>query len=390
MRLFLINFILLSSIGHLFTQQESSEKDNVFSIDSSRIGLVFLTEASYVGDFVHNFTGGFNRGSAYLGMANIQISFETGMIGLWEGGEFFISGTSTHGGTPSGELFGDFHIASNIEAGEHTFLQELWYAHSFESLEITIGLQDLNAKFVVNEMADSFLNSSFGIPSLISDNIPVPVFPLTAIGITAGYEINEHFTIQAALFDGLPDNFENNRYNINWRLDSRDGIQLFSELHYSTTINELPGIYKAGYYYHTHFFSGNLDGAESINKPKDNFGIYFLADQILYSKNEKNIGAFLQTAVSPQNKNSHNYYFGGGISFSGFISDAGEFGFAIAHAGFSGISKKEETTIELNYKIQLTDNFFIQPDAQYIINPAGADLDLDNALGAFIRFGIDF
>ena len=44
-----------------------------------------------------------------------------------------------------------------------------------------------------------------------------------------------------------------------------------------------------------------------------------------------------------------------------------------------------ETAIELTYSAQLTDNFRIQPDIQYIINP-GTDPSLKNALVVGVRF----
>jgi porin len=188
-------------------QQQSpfGEADSSFSINNIKI---FTHEASYIGDVIGNVSGGKKTGALFLGMANIKIGFETKNLGLWKGGEFFLNGASTHGGTPSEKLLGDFQVASNIEAGNHTYLHELWYKHSFETFEIVIGLQDLNAEFVTSEYAGSFINSSFGIPSLIADNIPVPIFPLTALGIAGKFKISEDVAIQAAIFDGLPEDFE--------------------------------------------------------------------------------------------------------------------------------------------------------------------------------------
>lgn len=51
---------------------------------------------------------------------------------------------------------------------------------------------------------------------------------------------------------------------------------------------------------------------------------------------------------------------------------------------------KDETIIEISYKAQLTDNFYIQPDFQYAINPEGTEQNLENAMVGFIRFGFNF
>lgn len=370
-------------------QQQSQFTTNASAADSNLLSW----EASYVGDFAGNFIGGKKRGTAYLGMANIKIGLETKIIGLWAGGQFLINGASTHGRTPSGELFGDFQVASNIEAGNRTYLHELWYKHSMDNAEFTIGLQDLNAEFVRSEYASSFINSSFGVPSLISDNIPVPIFPLTALGITGKFQLNETLIFQAALFDGLPEDFESNQYNLNWELSSRNGFLMFSEFQLSTQINNLPGTIKAGGYFHSHLTETQEEAGHAEAAFNENYGFYLIADQTVWQKNDNTkLGFFTQLAVSPGNINRHNYYIGGGFSYSGIFNKSGNdlLGLAFAHAGLNNSNANHETTIELFYKAIITENLFIQPDFQYIINPAGAENKLDNALAAFIRFGVNF
>jgi len=387
--------ILLGINITLFAQQQthfnpvSVEDSNLIS----KVSNLFTQEASYIGDITGNIIGGKKTGAVYLGMANIKIGFETKNLGLWEGGEFFINGAATHGSTPSEKLFGDFQVASNIEAGNHTYLHELWYKHSFEHAHVKIGLQDLNAEFVTSEFAGSFINSSFGIPSLIADNIPVPIFPLTALGISSRYELNESIVFQAALFDGLPESFENNQFNVDWNLNGNDGLLVFTELQYSTNVNKLPGVFKAGYYYHSHLKETCAETGVLQTVFDNNYGFYLIADQLIYSANNNSgLGLFAQFALSPGNINMHNYYIGGGINYSGLFDNNGqnELGFAFANAGFNCEDMKNETTIEIFYKTTITENLFIQPDIQYIINPVGTGENLKNAIATFIRFGIDF
>ncbi len=373
-------------------QQQSpfGEADSSFSINNIKI---FTHEASYIGDVIGNVSGGKKTGALFLGMANIKIGFETKNLGLWKGGEFFLNGASTHGGTPSEKLLGDFQVASNIEAGNHTYLHELWYKHSFETFEIVIGLQDLNAEFVTSEYAGSFINSSFGIPSLIADNIPVPIFPLTALGIAGKFKISEDVAIQAAIFDGLPEDFESNQYNVNWDLKSNDGVLVFSELQFATNFGNMPGTLKAGYYFHSHLKETCPETKITETVFDKNYGFYAVADQRIYQFSENRVlGLFAQLAVSPTNINSHNYYLGGGINYTGIFDNEGEdaVGIAFAHAGFRDSSLKNETTIEMFYRVSITENLFAQPDFQYIINPAGTESNLNNALAFFMRFGINF
>ncbi len=382
------SFLLICSIFFLINISVSAQLDiSTENNDSNSIQY----EASYTGDFASNLTGGLKTGSVFLGMANIKLGFSTENIGLWKGGELFFNGSSTHGNTFSEKFLGDFQVASNIEAGNHTYLQEFWYKHTFEQLEITIGLQDLNAEFVTSEYAGTFLNSSFGIPSLLSDNIPVPIFPLTALGVMGKIQLNESFAFRAGIYDGCPESFEENPHNIKWCLNKDDGYQIFSEIELSTNFYELPVTIKVGGYYHNRLNEINEETGYSETVFQKNYGFYFLADQKIWQMNEtQNLCAFIQIAVSPRNINVHNYYLGGGINYSGIFTDADVFGLAVAHAGFNNSLVGEETTFETFYKIGITENISIQPDIQYIINPAGTEKKLDNALAAFLRFAINF
>ncbi len=392
-REFLLLTIILFFAGLLYCQQPAFDTtvrnpDSVYFSTGSK----WLTqEASYVGDFVTNLQGGIKTGSLYLGMANIKLGFETDKIGLWDSGEFFINGAATHGETPSQTLFGDFQVASNIEAGNHIYLQELWYKQALGNIRLKLGLQDLNSEFVTSEYAGSFINSSFGIPSLISNNIPVPVFPLTALGILCTYEINRHIEIKAALFDGLPESFDNNRHNLNWKLKGDDGALIFTELRYGTTIQNLPGVFKAGFYYHSYLREISAESGIPETIFENNHGFYVLADQLIYRADESSsIGVFAQYAASPGDINIHDSYFGAGFNYSGIFNRDDAAGFALANAHFNSKEIKDETTIEFFYKKEVTKNLFVQPDIQYIINPAGAEVNRANALAALLRFGINF
>jgi len=135
--------------------------------------------ATYKGDFVTNFNGGIVTGSTYLGLADLFLHFDAEKAGLWKGGELLVHGANSHGGEPTANLIGDFQFVSNIEAGDHTFLYELWFKQTFSNVTTTIGLQDMNSEFAGSEVASLFLNSSVWVHSVILDNITAPIFPLT-------------------------------------------------------------------------------------------------------------------------------------------------------------------------------------------------------------------
>ena len=338
-------------------------------------------EFTYTGDLVRNFEGGIKTGTTYLGLANLKAHFNTEYAKWWAGGEAFINIGNTHGGKPSATLVGDFQGVSNIEAGNLTFLYELWYKQSIGKCDFTIGLQDLNTNFSISENALLFTNSSFGIQSSIADNIPTPIFPLTALGLNFKWNMNSDLVWQAAIFDGTPDDFENNPYNINWKLGRDQGFLLVSEFQiHKSLIRQKTGSYKFGIYYHQH--------NDSIDVEQKNGGLYFVGDQQITN----NFFVFTQIGLSPKTLNMHNHYYSLGLNYKKLISGRpfDECGIAVAYAGIDGNSIGSETAIEITYKYQMNNHIYLRPDLQYIINPAGTTIKLHNALVGFIRVGINY
>lgn len=343
----------------------------------------FSFEASYIGDNVNNLAGGIKTGLSYLGMANMMLTIDTKNIGLWMGGKFYVNAANTHGGQPSLNLTGDVQVLSNIEAGDHTFLQEVWYKQKLGRTAITIGLQDLNVEFANSAYGAFYLNSSFGILPIISNNFTASIFPLTTMGITCKWNASDKTTWVNAAYDGSPTNFDYNPYNLRWQLNSGDGLLLISELQKSAQIKNLPGVYKAGVYAHFHIQKNIPDSL--INQL---LGFYVYADQTVWEHAERSAGLFLQLGYTPSVESTNNFYFGSGINVSGVFNKKANdtLGLAVAHVEFTH-DKRKETTFELSYQYRISQHIFIQPDVQYIIHPSGTAVALPNALTANFRFG---
>ena len=361
-------FILFSLMALTITAQQ----------DSTKKTSALTYEASYVGDVVNNLSGGIQKGSNYMGMVHVGLGFDTEKAKWWKGGEFYTNFMNTHGDEPSANLIGDIQTASNIEAGNLSVLYELWYKQNLGSLEITLGLIDLNSNYAVTENGGLFVNSSFGVHSVMSDNISLPIFPITALGIDFLWEISEYAHWRIALFDGTPNS--RNPYNTNWIVGKEDGYLLVSEFHlHKSLIKGQAGCYKLGGYYHQH---------NSAYIPyHENGGVYFIADQEI----NKKLSAFTQLGFNPNNINNHNYFYSLGVNYKNFskkrANDA--MGLAVAYFGIDDALIKHETAIELTYKFQLNEHLYIQPDIQYIINPAGTGTKLENALVGIVRVGME-
>lgn len=323
----------------------------------------FSFEASYVGDTYYNTTGGLKTGGGFMGMGNIRVGFDTEKARLWRGGQFFVNGSSIHGKSLTENYLGDLQVASNIDAGEHNYLHELWYRHTLGSVTLTAGLQDLNAEFMVTEGGGQFVNSSFGTPSTIALEVPVPIFPLTGLGISGRWDITDRWAVQGAIFDGAQTDFERNPHNVHWKLGRGDGALMMGEVHYA-------GRYKIGAYAHT--------GTKK-------WGIHASVDQPI---NER-VGLFAQAVVSPKRNTLNNYYVGFGANLAQVFGKKDAAGLAVAHAGLHNAGERHETAVELYYRYTFSENFSLQPDLQWIFNPSG-DKSIKNALVGILRMKLSF
>jgi len=353
----------------------------------------FSFEAYYIGDAVYNLNGGIKTGSTYLGMANFMIGLDIEKADFWKGGELFLNAANTHGGEPSATLIGDYQVASNIEAGDLTYLQELWFRQSIGKVSVIFGLQDLAVEFLSTESTGLYLNSSFGVHSTIATNLLVPIFPLTALGAQLHYNINDNLSFKVAAFDGVPEDFSTNTYNLDWKLSKNEGYISFYELTFNNPSTSVPGNYKLGAYYHnSHTASQDQDDITISEKQPENYGLYLVIDQsILKNQSGQELSFFTQASLSPKNINDNWYYIGAGLNYKGIFSKRTDdiLGIACAHSGINN-EIGSETALELTYKAQLGENFFIQPNFQYIINLAGTDAKLENSMVGFMRFGINF
>jgi porin len=347
--------------------------------------------ASYKGDLVSNFHGGIATGTTYLGLADLFIHFDAEKAGLWKGAEFLVHGANTHGGEPSNDLIGDFQVVSNIEAGNHTFLYELWFKQMISNISATIGLQDLNVEFANSEVGSLFLNSSFGVVSVLSDNILAPIFPITSPGITFCWAKSEKLNLKTALYNGSPVDFESNPYNLNWNLFHSQGFLWISESQFWWKgKHDNNNALKAGFFYHQHNEENVVENAETGEELTHDYGIYLVSDHHIFSNERHSLSVFYQIGVSPRNDNYA--YLGLGCAYSGLFSKKGRdvLGLAIANGMLTKERGRDETTFELTYNIQLTNHMYIQPEMQYVVHPAGTEVTLENATVGLVRLGLEF
>jgi porin len=342
--------------------------------------------ASYVGDYVSNVHGRKKTGSAYLGMANLTMDLDFSEAGIFSGAHVFLKASNTHGVCPSDALIGDFQVMSNIEAGDHTYVQELWYRQPLGALSLIVGLQDMNALFAVNEYSGIYLNSSFGVHSTIAANLPAPIFPLTSVAATLVWPISDRVTLLASVHDGSPIDFEDNPYNLKWHFRPADGVLGVTEAQLSTGGEDaVHGVYKLGLYTHNHLTNDEFQGEK-------HYGVYCTIDQAVSGTpaTRGSVAVFARAGLTPSENDNYTFV-GAGVNVYGLVREDGAdvLGLGFAHAGIQ--SSRSETAIELTYQTPVTEIVTIQPDLQYIIHPAGdGGAGRANSMAATVRCAIRF
>ena len=333
------------------------------NVNAQEKSLTF--DAEYTGDFLYNI-GGLKNGGGYLGYAKIGMGAD-----LWQGASLYVGGGTTHGIVPTEMFIGDYQVANNIEAGNYAFMEHFSLQQSLGKFSFKIGLQDMNENFASIDAAGEYVNSSFGIHPALSSNMSVAIFPLTGLGAEIHYDINDNWHAQVAVYDGEIPSFEDdNLYNLNWGLSKEEGALFIGEGQYVRD----NGTYELGAFYHT---------------AEKKYGVYANAEQEVWNNGTRSLKPFAQVSYANGDiKCDNSFHLAAGLNLEGVFSKESNDMMGLAFTSVFLADKKAETAIELFYQYQVTDNFVIKPDIQYIVNPAGMDFQVDNALVGMLRFAI--
>lgn len=380
-----ICFISKSSFPHI-TLLDDEPLDS--SVNSINMGV------AYTGDFVKNYKGGIATGNTYLGKFDFELSLNTEMLGLWKGGSVTFLATAVHGGLPSEELIGDYQVASDIEAGKHQFIEELYYKQEWKNVSLKAGVQDINCEFAVGDAACNFINSSFGIHPTISGNVPVSTYPLTSLGFAIDYSPLENFSLKTGFFDGHPGEFNSNPYRTKWTLSREEGFMNITEFVY--TLNNHFYMKAGGYYHNQCEIPPQIN--DEITEGGYNYGFYLIAEKNwIRANNRKLLDVFIQFGSAPKSKNINPFYMGGGIVMyppqgNKYIHN---YGVGLAHACFNEKIVPEtrmnncESTLESFVTLSMLDRLNLQPCLQYIMKP-GFHEDIPDAFVGMLRVDVNF
>lgn len=358
--------------------------------------FTFRTEIT--GDLISNMHGGRKSGHSYVGKIDLSLGLSTEKAGWFKGGKLFLHAINAHGGNPSARYVGDIQPVSRIEATNRISLFEFWYRQDIGKFSVLFGQFDMNSTFAVNATAGNFLNTSFGMYPSIALNVPLSIYPYATPSLYAKWKQSEKLAFQAAVFDGSPLKFQDNPNNLKWQIDGKKRLFSTFEIQMKEIKDSVvKGNYKIGGYYHNGDFRNLSDSSNSVD---GSYGIYVTMDRLIIAENSKDnqgVTAFLQSGSSPGKTNLVDFYLSTGLIYTGILpsrsNDILGLGFVYSsinnhlHQVYPISYTQSRCLIELNYKAQFGNNFIVQPDFQYIINP-GANPAFKNSLVGILRVSL--
>ena len=407
--------------------------------DLAKRGVDF--EFFYIGSLPSNLSGGLDTGTEYQGALLSTVGFRSEELLGYHGGNLYLSTLWLNGSENfSNEHIGDLNKVNLTDFTNMYRLWEFWYSQKLLSDKLTIkaGLMSVDRDFIIPEYYNSlasinFLNQTFFYPTLAFNLYDIlgfptgmhslPATPYGAVGVFAKYAPSARSYVQAAVYDGNPDDSE---HGTDIRLSRDEGALFYAESGFRWDVRarmaDLPGSLKAGGFYHTDEFYDVYEGASfaignavgaSPSFPRNvsgNYGGYLLAEQYLWLDGGNSDSAmqgalaFFRLAIAPEDRNLTELGIDGGLVFKGLVPDRDwdtlSFGMsylkisddisdAVGDANTAyGTSFKlpdYEGLMELSYKVQLTAWWTVQPSVQWVIHPGGYT-DLANQPGDAFAF----
>lgn len=339
--------------------------------------------ASYTGEWATIFSGGLQRGDAYLDQLELSASWDDAAENGWRG---YLSGLYNNGGSISAKV-GDSHVLSNIETLRAVRVFEAWveWQHAPDR-GVRVGLYDLNSEFDALETGALFLNSTFGIGlDIAQSGVTGPsIFPLTSLGVRGRWRFDEAWRVQAVVLDGVPGDPDSLRRNaIDW--NSREGLLSVVELeHRRDDIRTLIGHWR---------YSAAFDRLDLVVNPlakspaRGNEGMYVAIESPVWKSadGESQVDIALRAGWASAAFNDFDRTWQATIVWRPPFRVGLEttFGVGLAWARPSqrvAADIADESLIELTSQIRLTERWAIQPSLQFVRHPGATRAIADGSV----------
>jgi porin len=384
-------------------------------------------------------SGGLHKQTSYEGQWHFVLNTDLEKLIGWTDAKTHVTVFQIHdSGRNVIANTGSISDPSNIDALPATRLYTAWFEQGFAGwLSVQLGQIVGDGTFFTSDTAGGLINGTFGWTTNLSADMlhGGPAYPIGVPGVRVELKPNDHVTLLGAAFSGDPGG-PNCPLDENPQVCNRNGLKAgfargslwMGEMQYAVNQDKkaigLPGVYKVGGWYATTDFPDQhfgFDAAGNIVSLADptvldalnhlgNWGIYAVADQMLWRGATSSLNLFLRAGGSPSDRNLISYYVDGGVGIKGPLNnrpdDTLTFGIAyskisrdivaldqdmLAFSGPPFAIRNEKIVFEVSYAAQIAPWWTLQPDLQYIYHPNGGQnpddptMTYDHALIAGVR-----
>ncbi len=357
----------------------------------------------YTGEGAYNAVGGIHDGGTYLNQILGQLHVNTDKAFGWTGGSIVLEAFYENANSLDTQYVGAEQDPSIIDtSGVAMFrLYQAYYKQDIGNTNLLLGIYDLETEFGISRPMDIFFNGGYAWNlTLDQSGLNGPsTYPSTSLAFRVRQKFGDHWSIQAAVLDGVPDSVKVPNANA-VNLNKTNGALLIGEVDFTPTKTTK---IMAGYWDYTGQFDvinqTNADGTQ-----RQGFGSrggYIGGATRIYSPTtRRGLDVFANIGIAGATTNLIDRSLNIGLTYTGLL-DARPFdrmGIAasIAAAGSaykemqiaSGNGVKDhETNFELTWRAPITRWLTVQPDVQYWVNP-GLTPSVKNDLLFLVHFEI--
>jgi carbohydrate-selective porin OprB len=266
-----------------------------------------------------------------------------------------------------------------------------------DALTLRGGWLQPQREFITQPLSRLFANNALGSAEGLGGNIPFGS-SFTTWGGTIEATPEDWSYAKAGLFMSYfdPTNPNNNGLMFRGNPGENNGLFFLGETGIRPEIGpeKLPGHYAFGGYFY---------GEDNEEFGGDKFGFYWQGDQMLWRESgEQGLRMFSLWVFAPKYNNDFSFYLQGGLVYEGAIPGrdrdqlmagvaVGQYSYYdLLEARADGDPEPNQTTlVETGYRIRLNGWSFVQPFAQYIVQPDGTTA-VANAAVIGVSMGVDF
>ena len=372
--------------------------------------------AHHIAESAANPIGGLKQGAAYTEQVDAGADFDLEKLIGWPKAKLHVTFTQRAGQSLAANTIGSFISVQEIYgAGQNVRLAELSYEQLLleDRLRIKLGWLHASDDFATSPIYCYFQNNGFCGQIAIVVNSGFTIYPTGSWGGMAKVSLSDEVYFQTGVYEVNP-TLAAPANGFKLGISGATGVIMPAQLGWQPRLGRtgLKGHYRLGGYYDTSdvpYLGSPVGGPQALAHGR--WGFYGQADQMIYPTapgTDRGLTAFAVIAYAAPGTAMLEYIGQLGLLLKGTFADrdGDSIGLAVSYSKVSSTLvaaqnaanalapgsvsvQSAETTIELNYRAQLTPWFSLMPNVQYVIRPNGV-MTIPNALVLGLQVRLTF